>query len=247
MNQAPTRFLALVLLCVSLVLGAGMLRDRTGRGALSTEPSPPVQGMITPLRAPIPPETAVVQALTEAWKGYPKIGRLEGEPDSIRGRAMTYGELQHLRGQAFAPGHPAWSRRDDLVWVVVLRGEIVVDQPQGDTFRQLLVVMDARTGAVEGVGAYNMRHELDTASLPSLARPTGLVPTSLPTRTPGPVLTAAPTKPAAPATPLPVTATNPGVLPTSTSIAGKLIPLPAALSAGINLRLYGIADPPPIT
>lgn len=199
-------WLLLIGLPVLVILGGLLIASMAGgitptRGA-APAPSGTVaaidQQAAVPQPAVMSPATAAQQAIIAAHAGVP-VGRLEGQPTEIRGGMMTYAQLQQFRkAPPLDQNHADWSRRNEQVWVVVLRGTVVVPNPQGDTFRQMLLVLDAQTAGVRQFRVSNTRHELDASSLPAIPQPTGTVPPPALTATPGSPPTPAPTRVPAP-------------------------------------------------
>ena len=189
------------------------------------------------LPAVMAPATAVQQAVRDAQAGF-RGNRLVGEPMEIRGRPMTYEEYHRLaEGRAYQQANDGQPARDQLVWVIALRGQMeayrsvpacVAGAPPA-TYRQMILMLDAATGASAGFHMYTADHERDVSSLPVLARPTGPGPPPAPTATPGPAPSPAPTRPMARAAPpSPPGTTLPAV--TTPRAAGGRIPLPPGVS-----------------
>ncbi len=203
----------------SLLLAVVMVGQQPGNAGSAARMAAPI-GTVLPAATParpsptalgdaaypvvMAPETAVVEAIRQARHPSP-IGHLVGEPTEIRGRVMTYEEFHWLvEGRPLELDERGLDRRQERVWVIALRGTIdptcgscSPHSPQ-PTYRQLLMQLDARTGAQGEMALFPTTHELDVTSLPILARPTGPVPPPAPTATPGPPAIPAPTRPAAP-------------------------------------------------
>jgi hypothetical protein len=177
-------------------------------GIPTTGPAPSASlapASMPPGQRALSPETAAQHAIAYAQHRGPGA-YLVGDPDEIRGRLMSSAEFHRLtEGGPSSPVAPSPGQPIPQVWAIALRGPIVSASSvpptllpkSAPTYRQIIIALDADTGALKEIHAYPTNRELATTDWPRLPRPAGSTLPLPPSPTPGPPATPAPTKPVA--------------------------------------------------
>ncbi len=99
--------------------------------------------------------------------GLQGFGGIIGEPAAVQGTMMTLTEAEFFTtGQPISEGSEEWENRSALVWLVAFDGAI---RGEADSeYRQLSIVLDARTRRLISSTAYPAGNELDTSGLEDL-------------------------------------------------------------------------------